>query len=409
MAHLYLLEPLDRFFFRGSKPFNAGETQWIVSEFPPSPRVVQGVLRSAIGEHLEVNWEEFNGGLGNGCKHRLGETLNLVEQIGSADCLGKLQLSGPFLHFNDELLFPVPLDLYRGKNGFGLLQPGVAATPCDLCKVRLPTASEAGIKVMEGRFVTFDLMQMLLTGDVSKVREIVRESGAVNGDLWPLYPPEDKPKAPALADLEPKIGLKRDNTTRRHAEGMLYGIAFARPRDGVRLAVHVTGNGLDERLHPDQARVIRFGGEGKLTRIDAQLLQQPPWPEMPNLQVDRRIRFRMVLTTPALMPKMPKDRWLPENFIEDTGSPKTWSGNIDGLKCTIISACIGKAVRIGGWNLVGNSPKPLQSLVPAGSVYFCEADVSEKENIKKLHGGHIGGDTEYGFGHVLVGTWKGEN
>lgn len=402
MSRLYLLEALDRCFFRGSKPFNAGETQWVASEFPPSPRVMQGMLRSAIGEHLGVDWTEFRNE--NGHAHNLGNSLDLVQQIGDATSLGKLRLIGPFPHLDNELLFPSPLDLYLGKdNSFGLLQPGTIATSCDLGEVRLPAASEPGIKVMEGRFVTANLMQVLLAGDVSKVQEVTHENGTGKGNLWPLYPPEDKPKAPALADLEPKIGLKRDNTIRRNVDGMLYGIAFARPRNGVRLAIYVSGEGLDERIHPERTSVVRFGGEGKLARLDVCTVTNDMRPTCSQLHnKNGLIRFRLVLATPALMPI---GGWLPEGFTQNSGSPTAWNGTVGGVTCTIVSACIGKAVKIGGWDLKNNSPRTLQSLVPAGSVYFCEADASEKTNIEKLHGSHIGSKTEYGFGHMLVGTW----
>lgn len=71
----------------------------------------------------------------------------------------------------------------------------------------------------------------------------------------------------------------------------------------------------------------------------------------------------------------------------------------------IVSACVGKPQKIGGWNMAANAPRPLTCYIPAGSVYFCQAPEGEITNIKQMHRQKIGLKTEYGFGHVLIGIW----
>lgn len=51
-------------------------------------------------------------------------------------------------------------------------------------------------------------------------------------------------------------------------------------------------------------------------------------------------------------------------------------------------------------------PKPLRSFIPAGSVFFCEAEADQEEAVRTLHNSKIGQETEYGFGHILIGKWN---
>ncbi|RMI19214.1 MAG: hypothetical protein D6681_03130, partial [Calditrichaeota bacterium] len=149
MAKFYRFEPLDRVFFRGPRPFNAGESLWAEPEFPPSPRVMQGAIRSAIGESLDVDWLRFRAG--DGTVHRLGkDNIDLVEQMGDAHGLGRLRLAGPFIERENEVLYPAPLDLYQSEGKLGLLRPADEPVDTDIGSVRLPRGEGRGLKVLEG-------------------------------------------------------------------------------------------------------------------------------------------------------------------------------------------------------------------------------------------------------------------
>jgi CRISPR-associated protein Cmr3 len=153
------------------------------------------------------------------------------------------------------------------------------------------------------------------------------------------------------------------------------------------------------------------GGEAtKLARLT--FLDDSPddWPAMPDLNTDIcGIRFKLVLTTPALFDR-DGTQWLPAGFTEMLNNGiASWSGVLNGVDCHIVAACVGKPQKIGGWGMASNhgkgGPRLLTCHVPAGSVYFCRAKADQLEPIKQLHRAKIGLDTEYGFGHVLVGTW----
>ncbi|RMI19934.1 MAG: type III-B CRISPR module-associated protein Cmr3, partial [Calditrichaeota bacterium] len=281
-------------------------------------------------------------------------------------------------------------------------RPADEPVDTDIGSVRLPRGEGRGLKVLEGHFISESAMSRLLAGQLEGISH-AHEEGDTRKTIWPAFPPEGKLEIPALADLEFHVGLGRDNATRRHVDGMLYGISLIRLRPGVRFAVRVEG--VDERIHPqDETIIVPLGGEGKLARLvvdDAR-----PWPKRPELKTgaDGKLRFRIVLTTPACMPEK---GWLPEGFVEGRGidGGLRWQGCLQGVECSIVSACIGKAVPMGGWNMAEGRPRPLQPHVPAGSVYFCEADASQIKGIQNLHGSHMGQNTALGFGHILIGCW----
>ncbi len=389
MGDLWRFEALDTLFFRDGRPFTMGESGWAESQFPPAAHTTQGAIRSLVLDALGVDYADF----GNG-KHP-----ELAVALGDAGGLGRLDLTGPFLTLNDGLLYPTPLDLVKTDAGYRLLTPGDAVA-CDLDAAkpaRLPTVEGRGTKTQEGKYVNKDALERLLAGDTSSIIEA--EKGKDGANLWPLF--SEETDQPALADRERRIGLARNNALRQAREGMLYSIAHVRPREQVGVAMAV--DNLDDKYKPTKQKGLaqRFGGEGKFAAV--RLEPQPKWPAMPSLAngVGEKVRFKLVLTTPA---RFAPGGWLPDGFKQTDSKTLNWGGKLNGIQCEIVSACVGKAVRIGGWDLKNNKPRSLEAFVPAGSVYFCESNAAPGE-IGRLHGAKLGERTQYGFGHVLVGKW----
>jgi hypothetical protein len=170
-----------------------------------------------------MDWKTYH----NVCK--TPDDNSLVKAIGNAETLGNVRLSGPFLMRDDDWLFPVPLDLFHAKQGYGLLAPSATLVECDLGKIHLPAGKGEGLKIQEGKYVTSQAMVDLLAGRTTALPSI-----------WKLFA-DDPKEGDALADLEPKVGLERDNALRKHKEGRLYSIALVRLREHVQLAVAVSG------------------------------------------------------------------------------------------------------------------------------------------------------------------------
>lgn len=404
-TRLWRFSVLDRAFFRDGRPFNMGEMTWQESQFPPSGRTLQGAIRAAVLEGLDADFKDF--AAGQPCyRDEKGQRRDLKDMLGDASSLGRLTLTGPFLTKNEHLLYPAPLDLVRAKGGgFNLLCVREdAPIHCDLGQVVLPRAAGAGVKTQEGKYLTAAAMQCYLAGDIRDVR-LPNACEDAAATLWPLRAAQWD--APGLADLEPKMGLERDDDTRTAKDNMLYSVAFVRLRPGVGLGTFVQG--LDSQLEPPAGWLQHLGGERKLAALSITDAEPLPWPAIPALAADDRgLRFKLVLTTPALFDEK-GTTWHPAGFVEPqpSGGAKHWSGTIEGTGATfdVVSACIGKRIRIGGWDIQNKSPHPLTAYVPAGSVYFCRASEGERANIERLHGSKIGRKTEYGFGHILVATW----
>jgi CRISPR-associated protein Cmr3 len=75
---------------------------------------------------------------------------------------------------------------------------------------------------------------------------------------------------------------------------------------------------------------------------------------------------------------------------------------------TVVSACVGRPVHIGGWNSLKREPLPLIPYLPAGSTWFCEAEPAALDCVLALHGRHVGERTPYGFGQIALGAWPQE-
>lgn len=388
--HLWLFEAVDTWSFRDGRPFQAGEDATIESLFPPTGYTLMGAVRTAILRHHGVDPAAY----GHRAIHRAPEPseASLHALLGDADSPGQVHLVGPYLYRNSTWLFPAPLDLVlAGSAGaLALLRPGPPVV-CDLGAVCLPHLVDVagGVKTLEGRWISHRALVAALAGRPEDI------------DPADIYTPVgDAPGtgSQTLAAWERRIGLARNRERKTAQEGLLYSIAHVRPAPGVRVAARVVLP--QENLVPKGPVRVRLGGEGRQARV---LVQRPDtWPDAPPLAVeDGRVRFRLVLTTPGRF----GGSWLPPGMARDTRDGTTvWRGELKGVRVTVVSACVGKAVRVGGWDMARGRPRPLVPCVPAGSVYFCESQ-DPVDVVTRLHGAQLGEDTAYGFGHVLLGVW----
>lgn len=364
----YKLTPVDTWFFRDGRPYNQGESYltYIKSLFPPFAMTAVGAIRASIARGMGWN------GKGDW-------SSDIKTKLGNGPDLSPLSFKGPYLirdkEGKQEVLFPAPLHLLGKHNEgeepeweqFTLLQPG-KGLDCDIGdQVRLPTSKNAtGLKSLYGCYLTSsDLAVVLKGGDLSKIRPVKGR------DLW---------------DFDFLVGIERNFETRTTVEGALYSISRVRLNSGVGLAVEV--NGLEVGMEPQSP--LPFGGEGRLAYID-QMDDQIKVPDAPDLKSDSTIRFTVTHLTPAHF----EEKWL--------GPGEELPGLI-GSK--IVSACLERPVRIGGWDTVKREPLPLKPFLPGGSTWFCEAASDRAEVIRKHNGKYIGKYSQYGFGEIAIGLWK---
>jgi CRISPR-associated protein Cmr3 len=370
IAQQWRFTALDTLFFRESRPMEAIGGAQLQSVFPPPARTLIGAIRTAVGQAHEVDWNAYAS----------DKNAPLRAIIGSPESLGPLSFAGPFLLKDNERLYPVPLALLQAsvpstKAGvaFTRLAPSKVATISDLGKLRLPTKRDvlAGAKPMENASITAAGLQAFLSGGMPDAKAII---------------PNDE-----LYDSEERLGIGRDNGKRTVQEGLLYQTNHVRPKHDVAIGIVVKGLATD---NVPETGTTRLGAEGRLASWQREAIKPLPAAK------SNGERIMLLLLTHARF----QQGWLPDGFAEVTieNGQTVWDGEIQGVKLRLISAVVGKPLREGGWDLVNRMPRPMESLVPAGSCYFFEKIGGD---VDKLHGLQIGLDTDHGRGEIAIGTW----
>ena len=365
------LEPLDTWFFRDGTPFTADSApqEDVRSLFPPHPPTVVGALRAALA--LSRGWsgrgrwsQEIAGVLGDG-----------------PESLGVLSLDGPFVLRSEEPLFRAPrhllgVDEPDGWRPAAFLRPG-APVECDLgADIRLPETSAARSgddwsrrKAGDNQWLTPAGMNAVLRGE--------------------LPAPDDIVSSRTLWSDEPRIGLERNPDTRTAEEGLLYSTRHVRLARGVSLGVRI--GGLPPDWRPPFGRTLPFGGESRTAachKWNAALSLDAPLPTTPNGG-----RVTVIALTPL---DLADDACLGGEPLEELGGAR------------VVCACLDRPLRIGGWDSLARRPLPLRSVLPPGSVLFCEGAAPERLRDVITTGGRlarVGARRPVGFGVAALGAW----
>lgn len=383
----WLFEPLDTLFFRDGLSIDAGETGYVESIFPPHPQTMQGVVRSAVLLSHCKDPKTFGSGKCDTCG---AKKCLLPDAIGSPKegDYRNLDLFGPYLIVkkeNDkyERYYTAPLDLMREKEGgkrLFSLRPSDKPVACDLGDVRLPAKpqkSDYKAPDVAGGWIREDaLKQYLQKGTIPVRGKLLAEN--------------------EFYEKEPKVGIEREYDTHKVKTGNLYSIVPLRFKKDIEIGLRV--GGIDKTLEP-KGFASKIGGEGRVCKLEIKDYDKPP----DKFQLKEGNRIKLLLLQPADF----NSSWLPNNFNKTTCNGTTcWEGSIDGISGAtfrLISACIGRQQKIGGWDVVKKAVKPMKSYVPAGSVYFLEVINNTVSEIPAE--GKIGNNTAIGLGHYILGRW----
>jgi CRISPR-associated protein Cmr3 len=371
---LVKIMPLDTVFFRDGKPFSFGEETWADVIFPPFPSTFYGAIRTMW---FSENIQEFS-------------EANIPE-----DKTQKLELK--FVNiFMDYLYFPQPLDLVKEKELDEQKTQEVFALNLfefkDLFFTNLslssyPSSYIDDIENYEGFIDIFSLIDYLKNEE---------ETFFVNSKK-------------TFLKYEPKIGIGRNFFSRTIEEGKLYRVNMVRFKKGVCFIAELEDNGLNL---PDK-HLLKLGAEGKAalfkkeTEIDEELEALKNLPKEILSIIEETKKFKLYLATPAIF----KNGWLP-SWIDK----ESLTGEYNGIKLKLISACVGKPICIGGFGMKERSnsgkfrpqPKKMLRAVSAGSVYWFEIENPSENKIKKIlksfHYQNISEERQKeGFGFSLVG------
>jgi CRISPR-associated protein Cmr3 len=390
----FVLSPVDAWFFRDGRPYNAGEANQsdVASVFPPPATTLVGALRAALARSR--NWT----GTGNwnnvpSCPEVLGRNF---------DDLGSLRFHGPWLLQHNtnatDLLVPLPLHVLgrevRSAQPHGhtdwqpqcLLTPDTALTPTDLGNVRLPIASavrtanfqSAGLKPPSTHWITLAGLQQIQNGQLPDSVHIRKSS-----DLFAE---------------ERRVALARSAANRTTQDGDLYSPAFIRLHRGVAIAMSISG--LPSDWHVPQ--LLPLGGEGRLADCRELPLERRShdlfnlrWPDAATPNPPQQVTVTLVT------PMLPHDH--PESLSGEVQLPKPGESFFGCEGTTVVSACVGKPQFLGGWDSLERRPLPLRPVLPAGSTWFLE--IHDPAPLQQLLSRGLGLKTAYGFGQAIVGEW----
>lgn len=356
------ISAIDTWFFRDGTPFDMkGSPQsGVVGIFPPHPPTVAGAIRAALARR--------NGWDGH---RRWSGKLAVILGDGPED-LGRLRISGPFVLRRGAPLFPMPRHVLGRVEAGGawvptaLLRPARERVLSDLGEERLleiardAVASGTSLRVGAGRWTTLEGLQRILRGQLPLAEEVIHESALWTG--------------------EGRVGIARDPDSRTVADGALYSTQHARPAVEVSLGVDIDGVPPDWQWPKDD--MLSLGGEGRLAACEA-------WDAKRELTLDGPARDARTAVIVALTPVL----------LGNTGSEPALPG------ARIISACIERPLRIGGWDSGARAPLPLRNAAPPGSVWFCELDDTNTFRAAITNGlVRAGAATAAGFGLCAVGS-----
>ena len=342
---MYKIRAIDQLFFRSPVPFEAGGgSQLLSSYFPPSPNTYAGAFRMFLTEQSTKEKSKkirigYNGLLYQGafCFPQPLDTLPVFESDS--------EVEKPFdlikKHYALEKLIikkappsNFPLDYYLVRDPNGVKENGKNKFPDDL-------------------YVSIATLKNYLAAD-----EIPLSGFSLSDNLT----------------KESKLGIEigTDGTTE---DSMLYQIEMIRPKDengnDWELAVDVTGIETSETFD-----YVRLGGEGKVAQTEK--MNQEFDMEISNSESEF---FKLYFATPAIF----AGGWFPRWIRKDMTGSFSFKGK--KIEFKLLSAVVGKAKAVGGFDPNTKRPKELRYAVPAGSVYYFKivGDSSIKDVKKMFH------------------------
>jgi len=358
------IEPSDVWLFRDARPFAPDERGRAVSLFPPTPRTMQGVIRSLRLAQSGASFEKQS---------------TWPADVGTPNDFGSLLLKGPLIarrHGDGvQRFFPLPRDVVQLKSGWHILAPTsdqeVISNWRAGLRLLLPPENTEPTK-FEGGWLCEDGLLAYLKGTVCGVH---------------VHP------ANTFFLHEPRVGVEIDSFAKRPVEENLYQIEFVRLQQDTGLLVEAHGISLEQK------GLLQLGGEARGGRYQ-KVTSGTDLSREDRFKDGEPLRFKLYFATPAIF----KHGWLPE-AVQFNGS--AIQGIWRGISLTLVAAAVGRWQPIGGRDITPNgSQRAIRGAVPAGSVYFLESDAKANDVLSEFDGQCVSDvDGQIGFGLCYVGGW----
>ena len=388
MTHILEIHPRDILFFRDARPMSGGDigsgAAW------PLPHVFHSAIMTAFHDA----WPESQA-----WERRHSHVRGRHDKNFSASALrfGGLKTAGPFPCIGGNPLFPTPADLVLG----GVMRPIKApreAISNLRCPLAYPVASGAvPSKESIGEWLPSQELEKYLQGEASV--------GTVQSSM--------------LFDSEPRPGVGIDPETRANMKSLFYQAEYLRLAQNVSMTAFAEFTDAKTRvdavseLFKTGSRLVRFGGQSGLATVGHRG-NGAIVPAMPQELVRGTTRVKWVLLAPAVF----VSGWLP-GWVDKKSAQVLLEPEVNGVRTKIparlVAARIPKPIHFSGWRLdkdkdhSGGGPDRTYLAVPAGSVYYFEAESPEAAfNLAAALHGRRRSDLlgEQGYGLGVCGSWE---
>ncbi len=354
------IEPTEPLLFRRGRSFDAGESNFAESLFPPTPETLQGATRAMIATH----WDK------NGTLAAAFKDPKLTALIGDREGYGCFRITGLALGRRTEenglveRLFPTPVHLIQDDKNRLRLKPEVIDIEHVICNLpedigyllKPEQSTEGKLKPLGGWLSEANLLLALTPKEENSLSQL---DVIKNSDIF---------------EYESRLGIGMSNATKTTQEGYLYQVQMVRmkPNYGFVIDIRLSAS-------PASSNVVAPANETLLDDSTTQsMLRLPPtgWLTIGGEQrtahftvlqakdkvsgddIDQSKMGRLVyIAAPAYF----SDGWRPSaDHFPKLSEPLT--------------VAINRYEPIGGWKLkpgdAGGESKQTRRCVPAGSVYF---------------------------------------
>jgi len=374
-----LFQPVDTLFFRGNRPFTAGVDTFAELVFP-TPLAIYGAVGDYILKKNNTDLTNFFAPKDPSVQDPvLGKYCEKLENT-------RLKIRGPFLYYDERLFLFPPANVY--------CKPGIIkiCTP-DINNQSFKWDINEPIKPVSLPDLDFEPYDKLLSMD-DMLRYLKNEK--ISAFLG------EKKQEDLLQD-ERRFGQRLNPSTLTVAEGYLYSTTHLRFKEELREKVyHQAGLMVQveiaDRDFSFTDGITIVGGERRMAKMVVK--NNFSLPDIKEKIInDFNHRFFIYLVTPAIF----NNGWRPADF------PAPYNDN-----CQLVGAVVNKPVYISGWRRTGDSagyPRPLKKAVPAGGVYFFQAQNWDSNKFGDFYDNYNFNRSisdEYqsaGFGIGLIGLW----
>lgn len=406
-------EQVDSWFFRESRPHGSTGANALSSVFPPPTRTLMGALRSHIGNSYFANHPGKSW-------HDIDRLADLKAVIGNANRLGSMQPRGVFLQKSQQVYLPAPRNIcYKFENNnkhYIAMRLSDNIYETDVGESYLPIVPQPDkqntvilnfkkVKPMEKTWLSQSAWEQVLAGTVKSLADDTLNVQNNN----------------AFVSDEYRLGIQVNHDNKSVEQGILYQTTHLRLANSTSICMPITYNALEfnaliNKNFIKKTHLIRLGGEGRMAgvKLNNHPSCLPKAPKQLTTIVNNKKRFMLYLVSKLAMQQEKEIKaltdgtlettknWLPAGFYK---SEIGWYGNIRGIEVNILSACMGKAHREGGWDLQNHRPRAINNYIPAGTAFFIEVDkkIDDDELIVALHGHTFHKNDSWGEGIMLLG------